>query len=272
MKTSRCRLFQAGVCATLFFSAPLRAEPLDVAVDSDRANDPLILQGDFVPPQGARPVLICLHGLGSGRAEWDPLVQAARARGWGAYLFDLRGHGKSRTTLSGRAIHYEDRTVGGRPEFWQAMPEDLLRVAQVLETQKGVTPAQKIFVGASLGANIAVLAASTGNPAGLVLLSPGVDYAGLQTDAPMRSLKIPALIVTAATDLYAHASAERLIAQAPPGLARWTALSQGTPRGDHGTQLFDGALEKKILDWVGDITHTAPPQKPSPLRKRSPKR
>jgi pimeloyl-ACP methyl ester carboxylesterase len=254
---------------------PLAAEPFDVSVDGPYKNDPLILQGDFTPPtKTGLPVLICVHGLGSTRGEWAPLAAAAHTKGWGSYLVDLPGHGRSRTTLSGKTINHEDRNVGGNPAFWQDMPAQLGRITEVLESQKNVTAAQRVLVGASLGANICLLSTveSTAPVAGLVLLSPGLEYAGLRAGEAMGRLTRPVLLVSAATDLYAHASAEHLLSLAPPGLARWTALPKGSPRGDHGAQLFDGALEKKILEWVGVVTHTETPQKPSFRRKPAPKR
>lgn len=243
------------------------AEPLDVAVPWTKSDDPLILQGAYLPPaQSSGPVLIALHGLGSSRDEWDPLIKAAQARGWGFFSYDARGHGASRATLSGQPVNHEERAVARRPDFWRGMTGDLARVVQVLETQRGVLPTQRILVGASLGANVCLVAAQEGvKSAGLVLLSPGMDYAGLQTETAMAAVDIPILLVSAKPDVYAHASADRLLGKAPtPGRAKWIALDAGTPRGAHGTQLFDKKLEIKILDWVGRMMKGTgqPPDKP----------
>ena len=230
------------------------ADPLDVAVPWTKPQDPLILQGEYFPPAASTgPVLIALHGLGSSRGEWTPLAKMARARGWGFFSYDARGHGASRATLSGQPVNHEERAVARRPEFWRSMTADLARVVQILETQHGVTPDRRFLMGASLGANVCLVASQEGvKSRGIVLLSPGMDYAGLQTEPAMAEVNIPVLLVSAKPDVYAHSSAERLLGKAPtPGRAKWIALESGTPQGAHGTQLFDKKLETKILDWVG---------------------
>lgn len=241
------------------------AEPLDVAVAGIK-KDPLLLVGDYTPAktEGA-PVLVLLHGLGSTRAEWAPLIDAASARGWGAYAYDARGHGRSVATLSGAGIDYRDRRTAEKQEFWAAMVDDLKRVAQALETQKGVARGRQVFVGASLGANVALAAVSSGTAAGAVLLSPGLDYAGIGSETPMVQVEVPVLMVAAKPDLYSYTSVQRLEAQAPNDrrVDVWV-LDQGTKAGAHGAQLFDGKLEKRVLDWVAGMS--------KPLQKSKPKR
>lgn len=246
------------------------AEPFDVPVPGRTENDPLLLQGDFTPPRTANaPVLVCLHGLGSTRAEWQPLIDAARKKGWGAYAYDARGHGRSQSTLAGDTIAHDSRR-DRTPAFWQAMPGDLIRVLDALEKQKNVAPKQRILVGASLGANVCLLGAGSSPAAGVIALSPGIEYAGLNVESAMAGLPAPALLVSAKTDLYAHASAERLLSLAGwPGFVRWTALDGGTARGDHGTQLFDGKMEERLLEWIASVTKTSQPRTTkSPAPKR----
>lgn len=259
----RTTIAAALVGAVFLTARPLSAAPLDLAVPwGVDEKDPLILQGDFVPPQreGA-PVLIALHGLGSDRTEWRSLAAAAQSRGWGVYLYDARGHGKSRATISGKAVNHEDRAQR-RPAFWFGMIDDLARASRTLE-ERGVPPARQVLVGASLGANVCLLATERGVAAGaLVLLSPGLDYAGLEVDEVPSRLKLPMMFVSASPDTYAHISAERLLGQADPGRSKWIALEKGTDRGAHGTQLFDGKLEGKILDWVGRAMKIADQPKP----------
>ena len=251
---SRTGLFIAVLFMGLGFVGRLPAAPLDLAVPwGTDEKDPLILQGDYVPPQreGA-PVLIALHGLGSDRAEWRPLAAAAQKRGWGVCLYDARGHGKSRATLTGKAVNHEDRAQR-RPAFWFGMMDDLARASRAVE-DRGVPPARQVWVGASLGANVCLLTASRGVlPGALVLMSPGLDYAGLEVDEIPARLRTPMLFVSAQPDTYAHISAERLLGQADPGRSKWIALEKGTARGAHGTQLFDEKLEGKMLDWVGRV-------------------
>lgn len=216
-------------------------------------GDPVLLVGDYSPPAGPqKPFLILLHGLGSGRGEWQPLVHLARSRGWGTLAYDLRGHADSRRTVSGREVDHSVPAFGRDPAFWRSFVADLSEAAQFARA-RGV-PAERLFyVGASLGANVCLLAAEEREPAGIVLLSPGFEYAGLRAEAAMPRIRAPALLVAAEPDRYAFASAERL-AELSRGRADTILLERGGPAGAHGTQMFDGGLEKRILDWVGKVS------------------
>lgn len=211
--------------------------------------DPVVLTGDYSPPAGSqKPFLILLHGLGSHRGEWQPLVHLARSRGWGTLAYDLRGHAESRRTVSGAAVDYSLPAFGRDPSFWRAFAADLAEAAGFVRA-RGVPLERVFYVGASLGANVCLLAAEEREPAGIVLLSPGFEYAGLRTEAAMTRVRAPALLVAAEPDRYAFASAERL-AELSHGRADTIFLERGGPAGAHGAQLFDGGLEKRILDWV----------------------
>jgi pimeloyl-ACP methyl ester carboxylesterase len=211
--------------------------------------DPVQLAGDYSAPSSPRkPFLVLLHGLGSSRGEWQPLVHLARARGWGTLAYDLRGHGESRTAASGRTVDYSDARFGRDAAFWRAFPDDLLRVMDDLQA-RGFPPGRLVLAGASLGANVCLLAAEQSEPAALVLMSPGMDYAGLRPEAAMTRVRAPVLLVASRPDSYAFSSAERL-AELARGRAEFFALDRGGPRGPHGVQMFDGDLEKRILDWT----------------------
>jgi pimeloyl-ACP methyl ester carboxylesterase len=217
--------------------------------------------GDYEPPRIATtPVLVLLHGLGSTRGEWTPLVKAATDRGWGALAYDARGHGDSQQRVissgndSGR-VDYRDVRYRQDPGFWKKMVQDLVQVTAALQSQKGVAGTRVIFVGASLGANVALLAAEqlNGIP-GAVMLSPGLNYAGLETLPAIRRWKRPLLLVAARPDTYAFRSVQDLSRAAfKPALVRTLLLEDPGPAGGHGVQLFDGDVEQNILDWIAGL-------------------
>ena len=246
------------VMAVLLVNAGLTVQattPFDVAVNGPRPNDPLILQGEYAAPASSgAPVLVMLHGLGSSRGEWTPLVQRAVQRGWGTLAFDLRGHGHSRGTMAGRTVNFEDPQNGRTAAFWKQLPGDLEQVVAALEKKTGTPRGRIVLVGASIGANTVLDAATRLNGLdALVLLSPGLDYAGILTEGPMSNLATPTLMIAAQPDLYAYTSGQRLKTLAPPGLLTWKPLEAGTPQGAHGVQLLDGKLEEKILDWIAGV-------------------
>jgi len=220
--------------------------------------DSMELVGDYNPPAAATaPVLILLHGLGSARGEWAPLAAAASRRGWGALAYDARGHGES-VGMLGQAVSYQDPRFGRNPQFWKKMIGDLVQVATTLQTRHGIAGARIVFVGASLGANVALNAAGqlVGIPA-VVLMSPGLKYAGIETETVVQVWKRPMLLVAAAPDDYATQSAIALQQKAlKKEKVQLLLLDQGTAQGAHGVQLFDGKLEVDVLDWIAGAMST----------------
>ncbi|MBI4396246.1 MAG: alpha/beta fold hydrolase [Elusimicrobia bacterium] len=275
---------------SLFFASQAWAERFAIHVEDAVPGDSLILVGDYNSPQKSNaPVLILLHGLGSARGEWAALVRAAGRRGWGTLAYDARGHGESRSTAHGNSIDYQNPAYGRNPAFWRGMIGDLAKAAETLRLQKNVSPGRFVFVGASLGANVALNAAvnspgpmavkgrqttpplargleprastaevdpraKPGAPAAVVALSPGMNYAGVGTENAARRWKGPLLLVAARPDAYAFQSVHTLKDIAAHPRTQVFALEAAGPQGAHGTQLFDGKLEEEILDWIGRQT------------------
>ncbi|HOW27649.1 MAG TPA: alpha/beta fold hydrolase [Elusimicrobiota bacterium] len=213
-------------------------------------RDGVQLVGDFTAPQNeSAPVLVCLHGLGSHRVEWDPLVSAAHQRGWGVFSYDARGHGESVKTAQGGTISYQTPSYGQDPGFWRDMIGDLGEILFYLEKQRGVPAKRLIPVGASLGANVSlVTAVDHPKTPCLVLLSPGLEYVRIRTESSVSSFKKPILFVVSLGDSYAYQSVVKL-SELTTRQTSWIRTGKG-----HGTQMFDGALEEKILDWIAKQT------------------
>jgi pimeloyl-ACP methyl ester carboxylesterase len=251
MNTVLLRLVFIG---SLLAPTAARAEWISVPAAGPDAADPVLLVGDYEPARASTaPVLVFHHGLGSTRHEWEPLAEAARARGWGTLAYDARGHGDSRLTRKGRAVDYAQPEHGRSPAFWAGLPADLGAVERAL-SGKGVPPSRIVLVGASIGANAALRAAADGPPPrAVVLLSAGLDYAGLTTADAFPRCRAPALLVAAEPDRYAFHSLLELLKTVPADDPRVAAIRRkdAGPRGAHGTQLFDGKLEAEVLDWVG---------------------
>jgi acetyl esterase/lipase len=104
------------------------------------------------------------------------------------------------------------------------------------------------IVGASVGANLAILAAADDPTVrSVVLLSPGLDYLGLKTEPAMRKYaERPALLVAGANDPYARRSIAEL-GKIGPGLRD----ARTSEAGGHGTVLLARApdLVAALVDW-----------------------
>ncbi len=171
------------------------------------------------------PAVILVHMLNRSRRDWDSFASRLAFAGIGALAIDLRGHGDS---------HHP------RPEDadYSVMVRDIVSARRYLASRADVLPSRIGLVGASLGANLAALAAADGSFASLVLLSPSLDYRGLRIEAAIKKYgKKPLLLVASDDDPYARRSALEL--QKSSGAAELLTLNAA----GHGTRMFDRAYE-----------------------------
>ena len=202
------------------------------------------LAGTLVPA-GKKKAIVVLHGLASGKEEWQPLAEALAKRGVSTLALDLRGHGKS--LKGGAALGWQSFTDHGPDGAWAAMWKDAEAGAGWLKAQ-GYK--QIGLGGASVGANVVLdAAARLPKVRFLVLLSPGVDYQGLRAGASILAYgPRPLLMAASAPDEYAFKSVDLLArARVEAGLpADKLAASAG-----HGAQMFaDPKTLAKIADWI----------------------
>ncbi|MEI8255474.1 MAG: alpha/beta fold hydrolase [Deltaproteobacteria bacterium] len=140
------------------------------------------LVGDLVPGVASRPSVVLLHQLSSNRGEWAPLV--ARLHAGTAYTtlaIDGRGHGESTLGPDG-AMRWTE--FGNDPARWDGLRRDLAAAISFLRGQNLATQGI-VLVGSSIGATAAIRAAvDTTGVRGVVMLSPGLDYRGLDAREP----------------------------------------------------------------------------------------
>jgi pimeloyl-ACP methyl ester carboxylesterase len=195
---------------------------------------------------------VLLHGLGSVKGEWDPFAAALAAEGSGVAVYDARGHGESSTTLKGIPMSYQSWSAPGAGSHWDKMPGDLKAAVRHLSLRYGL-PMNKIAVGgASLGANVALSFAerSKATP-GVLMLSPGLVYAGISIEGPFELLKPRPVFMTAAVaDTYSFQSLQRL-AQKRPRDPNCRVVQR--PGAGHGVQLLDPEFTRTVISWVRSI-------------------
>jgi dienelactone hydrolase len=142
-----------GLIAFTGFLNFAAAEPRLIHVES---TDGLSLSAivDIPPGQKVRmPAVIFLHQGGSSKEEWTalPIFQDVTKAGMVAFALDIRGHGGS----DGEA---DFTTLFDDPD--QA-PRDLMAAMNWLAKSNAVDMDRVAVVGASIGANLAVVAAGT---------------------------------------------------------------------------------------------------------------
>jgi alpha-beta hydrolase superfamily lysophospholipase len=159
-----------------------------------RAADGVRLLGVML---GRGPAAVVLaHEAGSMTlCSWLPYGRALARRGYRVLVFDARGQGSSSTSRSPSRQFRVDLDVAG------AVREMRRRGARSV-----------VLAGGSFGAMASIAAGGSIRPPvdGVVPVSPGLSYRGLDAEAAARRLNVPTLFVVAQEDADFPEAARRL--------------------------------------------------------------
>ena len=185
----------------------------------------------FEPSQRPAPAVVLVPMLGRPKDDWDAAGQRLADANILALAIDLPG-------LSDPG---DSKVLSG----WSA---DVRAAVAYLSSRPDVRAGGIGIAGASLGANLAALAAADA-PAvrSLALISPSLDYRGVRIEAAMKQYGgRPAILIASSHDPYA-ARTVRELAKDPPG-TRETRLSEAAA---HGTVLLarDPDIVRTLVDW-----------------------
>jgi len=215
---------------------PTPAAPISATLS---APDGSTLATTFYPPvqvgsaTGAKvPGVLLLPMANESRAEWDSFARALQLRGFAVLTADLRGQGES----SG-------------PVDWAKTPGDAQAVWQALVARAEVDADRSGIVGASIGANLALITgANNSNVATVIALSPGQDYYGVQPAGRLGSFgQRGVLFVASQDDVYAYDSVRQLAPLVPKGETYYFA------KAGHGTDMFSmPTLAPLLFSWLED--------------------
>jgi esterase/lipase len=217
--------------AGLLLLAPARA-----ATDQSlTTKDGVKLHARVEKQKGATRGVVLVHMLGRSAEDWSYLSGKLLAGGFQVVAPDLRGHGGSTATV-------KTLTDADYPK----MVQDVAASVAWLRSQ-GVT--EITCVGASLGANLCVQAASADPAVGsLVLLSPGLNYKGVTSgDALGLYGNRPVLLVASKDDAYSARSVT-LLEESAKGQKSLLLLEEA----GHGTKMLnrDPSLEGQVMAWL----------------------
>lgn len=160
------------------------------------------------------PLVLLLHGLNGSNDDWHGLPKHLVDNGYAVVAVDLRGHGESTSQESGRRKSWRIF----KQKDWDQIPRDVDRIRRYIAKDEyeefGHIDASKMAViGSKLGANAALIAGdrdSDDTIQAMVLISPGLNYKGLETSFSIVHYKNPIFILTTHDDLYAVESSELL--------------------------------------------------------------
>lgn len=213
-------------------------------------SDGVKISALFRPPAGKnRKTIVLLHGLASNQEEWQPFIRKLVQAGYGFLSYDARGHGESTVTAGGQPVSFERFGAPGPGSPWSKMPADLKEAVNFLVTVKGINANKIGLAGASLGANVClVYAAENPSISPVILLSPGLNYAGIDAAKAVSGLTNRSVLFAASPgDSYAFQSSHLLYQQIQSN-KRAEFLTGDNNR--HGVQMFDGKFENKLLKWL----------------------
>ncbi|MBI4059997.1 MAG: alpha/beta fold hydrolase [Elusimicrobia bacterium] len=189
----------------------------------------------YRPASKGAATVVLAHGVGSAGGEWARFAERLAASGVGTLALDLRGHAGSRRGPPGSTDF-----AGFDARGWSSAVEDLRAAAAWLRA-RGVPDSRIAFGGASIGANLASLAAAERKSAPfLLLLSPSGDYRGVPLK--MRA-GLKALAAASPADSRAFVGVKELE-------GRKLSAALYAPRG-HGVQMFDDpATFERVVAWT----------------------
>jgi pimeloyl-ACP methyl ester carboxylesterase len=193
------------------------------------------LAGTFYTPVQVAPpwpAVLLLHMANGNRHDWGDFPQKLGAAGYAVLAIDLRGHGDS-----------------GGSRDWSKGPQDTAQAWGYLARLQGVDAQRTAIIGASIGANLALVqGAAEESIRTVVLLSPGLSYFGVSSVEAMKGFgDRPVLILASSEDSYAAESSRQL-----KQMAKGPAELQMLDGAGHGTQMLTAQpdLTQQILDWL----------------------
>ncbi|MCP6720223.1 MAG: alpha/beta fold hydrolase [Patescibacteria group bacterium] len=212
-----------------------------------KTSDGVEIIGDYYTGLGSRGVLL-LHMMPTTRVSWRGFAPKLVEHGYHALAIDLRGHGES--------ANGPENYKSFSDKEHQASIHDVESGVQFLK-EKGTVDGELVIVGASIGANLALWYASDHTEIKqIVLLSPGLNYKGIETKPLIRRLEVGQGVFFASSEddersngINADMNRElhKLI---PQGVEKKLVIYQAV---GHGTDMFGKEkpdLESEILEWI----------------------
>lgn len=210
--------------------------------------DGVLICGTYYPPRtSSAAALVLLHMLRKNRESWSEFAQFAQEKGYAVLAIDFRGHGQSVQTRT-KPIHETDFTEAD----FTSLKLDVAVAVDWLRKRPEITSDKIALVGAGIGANVALTqAAEDTSLMGVVLLSPGEVYRGIQAEPALRAFGTkPVLIVASEDDNYSSVTVQKL--ESVTAAKKQIEIYQD---GGHGTYLFESHPEAmdKIVKYLDTI-------------------
>ena len=193
--------------------------------------------------------IILIHQLGGNRSDYDTLVPVLHKEMPNADIMaiDIRGHGKSTNIAT-----YQKFKLAGD---YRAMVNDIRGAVDYLKFHRNM-PDNFYLVGASIGSTAAInYAAEDSAVQRVVMLSPGMNYKGVEIKQPLEDYRKRLLIVAAESDSSATDAQIAYSASKSADIMKELKIYKGMS--SHGTDMSaesensgQGRLTDVIAGWL----------------------
>ncbi|MBW3023004.1 alpha/beta fold hydrolase [Candidatus Woesearchaeota archaeon] len=223
--------FVVTAIAILLLTGCAKVEKRDKMQDvSFETDDEVKIVGTFY--EGGSDGILLLHKLNSNRNEWTDFALKLQNMGYSVLTIDFRGHGDS----DGDWKEFSE-------EDFNAMTLDVEASVRYMK-KRNVT--NITIMGASIGANIALNYAVGHGIKKIVLLSPGLNYRGVETEDVAKSYEGSMLIAVSNEDKYSLDSSK--VIYAVTKAKKELKIYEGAA---HGVAMLEGTdLSSAIIDWL----------------------
>jgi len=224
----------------LHASGPKPAEPQAVTFS---ARDGVAVTGTLhLPEKTPAPAVLLLPMMSRTQHDWDQMAARLAESGIAALAIDFRRNGGPKPAAAASVA------AAPEPGDFSDLVLDAEAARAYLSARPEILGGRVGLLGASLGANVAALAA--GNDASIptmALLSVSLDYRGLRIEQALRKYgSRPALLVASSEDPYALRTARQAVTMGD-GPRELRVLSGA----GHGTVMLsrDPDLISALVDW-----------------------
>lgn len=202
-----------------------------------KAADGIRIAAHFWVASSPKAVLL-VHQFNNSKESYSEFAEFLNRNSFGVLALDLRGHGESRASGS------LSNPLLLQPSDFQNMKLDLLAALDFLKQNRFT---DFYFVGASIGANLAIIFPAQ-NPGfrAAVALSPGLDFKSLLPQKSAQKTTVSTLLVASSEDAYSFETVHELDQTFSCEHQKVELSNAG-----HGTFMLvkNPGLSETILDW-----------------------
>lgn len=198
---------------------------------SFKTSDNVNIVGNFYDAKSDKNVIL-LHMFSRNKESWQDFPKELQRNGFNVLAIDLRGHGESDLDYN----KFSDKD-------FDDIEKDVQAASDFMSSKNN---GKLYIIGASIGANTALNYAYTHDLYKIVLLSPGLNFKGIKTDAS--GLIINVLFVVSKDDAYSLESVNKLSSQLQGKSSKEIKIYE---KAGHGTNMFvEKDLSSFIIEWL----------------------